>query len=93
MPVDKGFRRKRGVEVATGFSLGLDVCAVAVGLNEIAGVGVAAGDKFGVSVGVALASGCGGIDSTGFGVVALLVGVGAFLISCSGPSAPEGMSD
>jgi hypothetical protein len=93
VPVDKGFRRKRGVEVAAGFSLGPGVCAVAFGLNEIAGIGVAAGDKFGASAGVTLAAGWGVIDSTGFGVVALLVGVGALLISCSGPSAGEGTSD
>jgi hypothetical protein len=85
VPVDKGFRRKRGVEVAAGFWLGPGVCAVAFGLTEIAGVGVAAGDKFGVSEGVTLASGCG--------VVALFVGVGVFLVSCCGPSAGEGTSD
>jgi hypothetical protein len=94
VPVDKGFRRKCGVAVAAGFSLSPGVCAVAaLGLNEIAGVGVVAGDKFGVSVKVTLVSGCGVIDSTGFAVVALLVGVGVFLISCCGPSAGEGTSD
>ena len=86
MPVDNGLRRKRGVAVPPSFSPASDVCGVASGVDEIVGVGVAVGDKIGVSVtvGVALASVCGVIDSTGFGVVAVFAGVGVFPISSSG---------
>jgi hypothetical protein len=93
VPVDNGLRRKRGVEVRTGFSTASGVCPAAFGVDEFAGVGVAVGDKIGVSVavGVTLASGCGVIDSTGLGVVAIFVGVGVFS-TCSGPSAGGGAS-
>src|SRR5205807_1341631 len=94
VPVDNGFRRKRGVEVTTGFSPASGVCTVTSGVDEIAGVGVSVGDKIGVSVtvGVALASGCGVIDSTGLGVVSMFAGAGVFSIF-SGPSAGEGAPD
>jgi len=89
-----GLSRKRGVEVATGFLPASDVCAVDSGVDEIAGVGVAVGDKIGVCValGVTLASTCGVTDATGLGVVATSAGVGVFPIS-AGPSAGEGTSD
>jgi hypothetical protein len=62
-------------------------------MDEIVGVGVSVGDKIGVSaaVGVTLASGCGVIDLTGFGVAVRFVGVGVFSIA-SGPSAGTGTS-
>src|SRR5256886_9893961 len=93
VPVDNGLRRRRGFELATGFSPGSGVCTVASGVDEIVGVGVCVGDKIGVSVavGVTLASGCGVIDSTALGVVAKVVGVGVFSIF-SGPSAGTGTS-
>jgi len=86
VPVDNGLSRKRGFEVAIGFSPASSVCTVGSGVGEIAGVGVAVGDKIGVSValGVILASGCAVIDSTGFGVVGLFAGVGVFPISSAG---------
>jgi len=86
VPVGNGLRRKRGVEVPPSFSPASDVCGVASGVDEIVGVGVAVGDKIGVSVtvGVALASGCGVIDSTGFCVGAVFAGVGVFPISSAG---------
>ena len=83
VPVAKGLSRKRGVEVATGTTSG--VCTVDSRVDEITGVGVAVGDKIGVSVavGVTFACGCGVIDSTGFGV-AVFAGVGVFPISSAG---------
>ena len=86
VPVDSGLRRKRGVEVATGFLPASGICTVDNGVDEGAGVGVPVGDKIGVSVaaGVMLASGCVLIDSTAFGVVALFAGVGLFSISSAG---------
>ena len=94
VPVDNGLRRKRGVEVATGFLPASGVWTVDNGVDEIAGVGVPVGDKIGVCVaaGVMLASGCAVIDSTAFGVVALFAGVGVFSIF-SGPSSSGGDSD
>ena len=94
VPVNSGLSRKRGVEVATGFLPASSVCAVDSGVDDIAGVGVAVGDKIGVSValGVTLASACGVTDATGLGVVAMSAGVGVFPIS-AGPSAGEGTSD
>ena len=55
-------------------------------MDENMGVGVAVGDKIGVSVAVrvTLASGCGVIDSTGLGVAALFAGVDVFPISAGG---------
>jgi len=90
VPVDNGLRRKRGVDVATGFLPASDVCTVDSGVDEIAGVG----DKIGVSVavGVTLVSECGVTDATGFGVVASSPGVGVFPIS-AGPSAVKRTSD
>ena len=90
MPVDNGLRRKRGVDVATGFLPASDVCTVDSGVDEIAGVG----DKIGVSVavGVTRASECAVTDATGVGVVATSAGVGEFPISV-GPSAVERTSD
>jgi hypothetical protein len=92
--VDNGLSRKRGVEVATGFLPASDVRTLDSGVDEIAGVGVAVGDKIGASVAVevTLASACGVIDATGLGVVAMSAGVGVFPIS-AGPSAGEGTSD
>jgi len=94
VPVDNGLRRKRGVDVATGFLPASDVCTVDSGVDEIAGVGV--GDKIGVSVavGVTRASECAvtDADATGVGVVATSAGVGEFPISV-GPSAVERTSD
>ena len=93
VPVDNGLRRRRGLEVATGFSRCSGVCTVASGVDEIVGVGVSLGDKIGVSVAVrvTLASGCGVIDLTRLGVAARLFGVGVFSIA-SGPSAATGTS-
>ena len=90
MPVDNGLRRKRGVDVATGFLPASDVCTVDSGVDEIAGVG----DKIGVSVavGVTRASECAVTDATGVGVDATSAGVGEFPISV-GPSAVERTSD
>ena len=92
MPVDNGLRRKRGVDVATGFLPASGVCTADSGVDEIAGVGV--GDKIGVSVavGVTPASECGVTDATGLGGVATSAGVGEFPISV-GPSAVERTSD
>jgi hypothetical protein len=94
VPVDNGLSRKRGVEMPTGFLPGSGVCTVDSGVDEIAGVAVAVGDKIGVSVsvGVTLASGCGATDATGLGVVAMSAGVGVFPIS-AGSSAVERTSD
>jgi len=92
VPVDNGLRRKRGVDVATGFLPASGVCTVDSGVDEIAGVG----DKIGVSVavGVTRASECAvtDADATGVGVVATSAGVGEFPISV-GPSAVERTSD
>jgi len=94
VPVNSGLSRRRGVEVATGFLPASGVGAVDSGVDEIAGVGVAVGDKIGVCValGVTLASTCGVTDATGLGVVATSAGVGEFPISV-GPSAVERTSD
>jgi hypothetical protein len=40
VPIDNGLRRKRGLEVTTGFSPGSGVCTVASGVDEIVGMGV-----------------------------------------------------